>query len=201
MSDANVAVSFTASVGDLVSGVADARDALASLSAPFEQLNGQYASLGASIGHAFDPSRLKSYRFRALCLGFAGSLARRRPYASRGGDPFGRRRRLLRRDARGEGGDRRGDQGGRGRPQTKARALRRRGARTSDHEQQKVSLSRSALDEEYAARTRAAAAGGRARGTEARAGAAGARSNTRRRAAASGPDEPDHATGARRAAA
>ena len=61
MSDANVAVSFTASVGDLVSGVADARDALASLSAPFEQLNGQYASLGASIGHAFDPSRLKSY--------------------------------------------------------------------------------------------------------------------------------------------
>src|SRR3984957_16440998 len=61
MSDANVAVSFTASVGDLVSGVADARDALASLSAPFELLNGQYASLGASIGHAFDPSRLKSY--------------------------------------------------------------------------------------------------------------------------------------------
>src|ERR1700760_4641581 len=61
MSDANVAVSFTASVGDLVSGVADARDALASLSAPLEQLNGQYSSLGASIGHAFDPSRLQPF--------------------------------------------------------------------------------------------------------------------------------------------
>jgi hypothetical protein len=61
MSDANVAVSFTASVGDLVSGVADARDALASLSAPFEQLNGQYAKLGASIGQAFDASRVKGF--------------------------------------------------------------------------------------------------------------------------------------------
>ena len=35
MTDANVAVNFTASVGDLVSGVADAKDALTSLSAPF----------------------------------------------------------------------------------------------------------------------------------------------------------------------
>ena len=61
MSDANVAVSFSASVGDLVSGVSEARDALAGLSSPLEQLNGQYATLGASMGHAFDPSRLKSY--------------------------------------------------------------------------------------------------------------------------------------------
>jgi hypothetical protein len=61
MSDANVAVNFTASVGDLVSGVAEARDALASLSAPFEQLSGQYTALGASIGKAFDPAHLKSY--------------------------------------------------------------------------------------------------------------------------------------------
>jgi hypothetical protein len=61
MSDANVAVNFTASVGDFVSGVGDARDALASLSAPIEQLNGRYAALGASIGHAFDASGLESY--------------------------------------------------------------------------------------------------------------------------------------------
>ena len=61
MSDANVAVNFTASVGDLVSGVADARDALASLSAPFEQLNGQYAALGASIGQRVRPLAVKSY--------------------------------------------------------------------------------------------------------------------------------------------
>jgi hypothetical protein len=61
MSDTNVAVNFTASVADLVAGVADARDALAGLSAPFEQLNGQYAALGASIGRAFDPAHLSGY--------------------------------------------------------------------------------------------------------------------------------------------
>ena len=61
MSEASVVVSFTASVGDLVSGVAEARDALASFSAPFEQLNGQYAALGASFVKAFDPSHLRSY--------------------------------------------------------------------------------------------------------------------------------------------
>ena len=38
MTDANVAVNFTASVGDLVSGIADARDALSSLSAPFDAI-------------------------------------------------------------------------------------------------------------------------------------------------------------------
>ena len=61
MTDANIAVSFTASVGDLVSGVADAKDALASLSEPFAQLNGQYAALGASIGEAFAPTRLQAF--------------------------------------------------------------------------------------------------------------------------------------------
>ncbi|MGO9774384.1 MAG: hypothetical protein ACLPSW_33495 [Roseiarcus sp.] len=61
MTDANIAVSFTASVGDLVSGVAEAKDALASLSQPFAQLNGQYAALGASIGEAFSPTRLQAF--------------------------------------------------------------------------------------------------------------------------------------------
>ncbi len=61
MTDANIAVSFTASVGDLVSGVADAKDALASLSAPFGELNGQYAALGAAIGEAFSPTRLQAF--------------------------------------------------------------------------------------------------------------------------------------------
>jgi hypothetical protein len=61
MTDANIAVSFTASVGDLVAGVGDAKDALASLSEPFAQLNGQYAALGASIGEAFAPTRLQAF--------------------------------------------------------------------------------------------------------------------------------------------
>lgn len=61
MTDANIAVSFTASVGDLVSGVADAKDALTGLSEPFAQLNGQYAALGASIGEAFAPARLQAF--------------------------------------------------------------------------------------------------------------------------------------------
>jgi hypothetical protein len=61
MTDANIAVSFTASVADLVSGVADAKDALAGLSAPFSELNGQYAALGASIGEAFSPARLQAF--------------------------------------------------------------------------------------------------------------------------------------------
>jgi hypothetical protein len=61
MTDANIAVSFTASVGDLVAGVGDAKDALASLSEPFAQLNGQYSALGASIGQAFAPTRLQDF--------------------------------------------------------------------------------------------------------------------------------------------
>ncbi len=61
MSDANVAVNFTASVGDLISGVAAARDALTGLSGPFEQLQGQYSGLGSSMSRAFDPARLTPY--------------------------------------------------------------------------------------------------------------------------------------------
>ncbi len=61
MADAQVAVNFTASVGDLVSGVAQARDALASLEAPSQQLNTQYQDLQKSIAHAFDPTNVNSY--------------------------------------------------------------------------------------------------------------------------------------------
>ncbi len=61
MADANIAVSFTASTGDLASGVADAKDALASLSAPFSDLNSQFAAVSASIGQAFAPARLQAF--------------------------------------------------------------------------------------------------------------------------------------------
>jgi hypothetical protein len=49
MSDANVAVNFTASIGDLTSGIAQARDALASLAGPISEIKGQYALLADSI--------------------------------------------------------------------------------------------------------------------------------------------------------
>ncbi|HEY1944121.1 MAG TPA: hypothetical protein VGH40_18565 [Roseiarcus sp.] len=61
MADANIAVSFTASTGDLLSGVGEAKDALASLSAPFSDLNSQFAALGGSIGQAFTPARLQAF--------------------------------------------------------------------------------------------------------------------------------------------
>lgn len=49
MSDAQVTVHFSASIGDLVSGIGDAREAMASLSAPISEINGQYAALAASL--------------------------------------------------------------------------------------------------------------------------------------------------------
>lgn len=61
MTDAAIAVTFTASTGDLVSGVSDAKDALASLSAPFNDLNSQFTALGASIGQALTPARLQAF--------------------------------------------------------------------------------------------------------------------------------------------
>ena len=151
MSDANVAVSFTASVGDLVSGVADARDALASLSAPFEQLNGQYASLGASIGHAFDPSRLKSYDSAlSASASLEASLAAahtRAAAAIRSGD-----------DAAYSDAMRAAKEAIAEEIKAVEDGLKQKLALYADEarghqidEQQKVSLSRSALDEEYAA--------------------------------------------------
>ncbi len=61
MADSTIAVSFTASTGDLLSGVGEAKDALASLSVPFSDLNSQFAALGGSIGQAFTPARLQAF--------------------------------------------------------------------------------------------------------------------------------------------
>ena len=41
MTDANVSVSFSASIADLVAGVGEAKEALQSFSAPFGEINGQ----------------------------------------------------------------------------------------------------------------------------------------------------------------
>jgi hypothetical protein len=61
MTDSTIAVTFTASTGDLVSGIAEAKDALSSLAAPFNALNEQFAALGVSIGQAFTPTRLQAF--------------------------------------------------------------------------------------------------------------------------------------------
>ena len=201
MSDANVAVTFSASVGDLVSGVAEASDALASLSAPFEQMNGQYASLGASIGHAFDPSRFKPSmprsppRLRSKPRSPPPTRKPRRrsvrattpPTPTRCAPP---RRRSPRRSRRSRTASSRSS---RSTPTTRAS--------TGSRSRRRSAASRAALDEEYAAELallqNASALGEQTLAQKQRR----ARPDTRRRAAASGPDEPDHATGARRAAA
>ena len=61
MADANVSVSFSASIADFVSGVAEAKDALQSFSAPFGEINGQLASFANASSQAFSPDRLQSY--------------------------------------------------------------------------------------------------------------------------------------------
>jgi hypothetical protein len=62
MADANVSVSFSASINDFVSGVGQAKDALQSFSAPFGQINAQLSSLATASSQAFNPSRLQPYR-------------------------------------------------------------------------------------------------------------------------------------------
>jgi hypothetical protein len=62
MADANVSVSFSASIADFVSGVGEARDALQSFSAPFGEINGQLTSLANTSSQAFSADRLQSYR-------------------------------------------------------------------------------------------------------------------------------------------
>ena len=62
MADANVSVSFSASVADFVSGVGEAKDALQSFSAPFGEINGQLASLANASSQAFSADRLQPYR-------------------------------------------------------------------------------------------------------------------------------------------
>jgi hypothetical protein len=52
MTDANVTVTFAASTSDFESGIAAAREALASLAAPIADLNGKYAALGAALAES-----------------------------------------------------------------------------------------------------------------------------------------------------
>ena len=49
MNDANVAVTFSVSTSDFDSGIAAAREALASLSGPIADINSKYAALGAAL--------------------------------------------------------------------------------------------------------------------------------------------------------
>jgi hypothetical protein len=81
MADANVSVSFNASVSDFVSGVGQAKDALQSFSAPFGEINAQLSSLSAASSQAFSPSRLQPYRdgldaTQALQQSFTADAAR-----------------------------------------------------------------------------------------------------------------------------
>ncbi len=62
MTDANVSVSFSASVSDFIAGVGQAKDALQSFSAPFGELNNQLASLANASAQAFSAERFQPYR-------------------------------------------------------------------------------------------------------------------------------------------
>ncbi len=62
MTDANVSVSFSASVADFVAGVGQAKDALQSFSAPFGEINGQLARFQTASAEAFSADRLAPYR-------------------------------------------------------------------------------------------------------------------------------------------
>ena len=62
MTDANVSVSFSASIADFVAGVGEAKEALQSFSAPFGAINGQLASLAEASSQAFSAERLQPYR-------------------------------------------------------------------------------------------------------------------------------------------
>jgi hypothetical protein len=81
MADANVSVSFSASIADFVSGVGEAKDALQSFSAPFGEINAQLASLANASSQAFSPDRLQPYRdalaaTQSLQQSFAGESVR-----------------------------------------------------------------------------------------------------------------------------
>jgi len=64
MSDANVSVSFSASIADFVAGVGEAKEALQRFSTPFGEINGQLASLATASAEAFSADRLLPYRAR-----------------------------------------------------------------------------------------------------------------------------------------
>lgn len=52
MTDANVVVNFSASTSDFESGLASAREALASLAAPISDISNKYAALGAALAES-----------------------------------------------------------------------------------------------------------------------------------------------------
>ncbi len=81
MTDANVSVRFSASIADFVAGVGEAKEALQSFFAPFGEINGQLASLARASSHAFSADRLLPYRDalianQALEQSFAADRAR-----------------------------------------------------------------------------------------------------------------------------
>jgi hypothetical protein len=81
MTDANVSVSFSASTADFVAGVGQAKDALQSFSAPFGEINGHLSSLATASAQAFSAERLQPYRdalsaTQSLEQSFAGDRSR-----------------------------------------------------------------------------------------------------------------------------
>ena len=77
MTDANLVVTFSASIDGLTSGVAEAKDALSGLTAPVGEMNKQYASLGASISQALSPNKAQALgaALQASASGAAPALA------------------------------------------------------------------------------------------------------------------------------
>jgi len=93
MSDANVSVSFSASVAGFVAGVGEAKEALQSFSAPFSDINRGLASLANASSEAFSAQRLEPYRdaltaTQSLEQAFAADRARAAT-ALRSGDAAG----------------------------------------------------------------------------------------------------------------
>ncbi len=81
MTDANISVSFSASVTDFVAGVSEAKDALQSLSEPFDAINKQLASLAKASSQALSAEDFQPYRdgltaARSLEQAFAADRAR-----------------------------------------------------------------------------------------------------------------------------
>jgi hypothetical protein len=62
MSDANVSVSFSASIADFVAGVGEAKEALQIFSAPFSDIKTGLVSLANASSEAFSSERLQPYR-------------------------------------------------------------------------------------------------------------------------------------------
>jgi hypothetical protein len=61
MADANLVVTFSAAIGDLTAGVDEAKDALSSLSAPIAEMKAQYASFGVSTAQTFAPDKVRAF--------------------------------------------------------------------------------------------------------------------------------------------